>query len=94
MHLFKLAEWESNGKWHCGDIEDLANDSNVWWLPARMLGMSPAEYLKWVIETFKPDDVYYSKDVSFVGWSWTKQSNMRIYKNKLNALARQKNFII
>jgi len=93
-HLLKYEEWETSTGWKCGDLQDLGKGSNYWWLPARMLQMTPANYLKWVIENFKPDEVYHSDDYSLVGWSWKSQNKMRVFKNKLNALARQYNFMI
>ena len=94
-HILKYSEWEdSSGNWHCGDIEDLGKGSNLWWLPARMLGMTPAAYLEWVITNYKPDNVYYSDDASFVGWNWKSQTAMRKMKNDLNAKARTKGFMI
>lgn len=94
MALYKMTEWESNENWYCNNVSNLANNSGVWWLPARMMKISPAQYLKWVIDNFHPDTIYHSDDCSFIGWSWKKQSDMRIFKNKVNALARQENFMI
>ena len=94
MHLYKQTEWESNGYWHCNDVEDLGHGSGYWWLPARMLEMTPAEYLKWVIDNFHPDDVTHSQDCSYVGCRWKSQQDMRKFKNHINALARTHNFMI
>lgn len=94
-HLMRYTEWEgANGYWHCNDIEELGKGSGYWWFPARMLNMSPADYLKWVIDNFHPDKITHSEDCSFVGFGWKSQTQMRKYKNKINALARQHNFII
>ena len=94
-HLLKYTEWKGAGEdWYCNDVSDLGGISGVWWLPARMMKISPAEYMKWVIENFHPDTVYHSKDCSFVGWCWKSQNDMRKFKNKINALARQENFMI
>ena len=92
--LLKYDEWESTGYWHCNDTTDLGHGSSLWWLPAKMLNMTPAEYLKMVIEKFKPDDIYYSDDCSFVGWSWKSQTKMRVFKNWINAEARKHNYLI
>ena len=94
MHLYKMSEWESETGWHCNDVEDLGNGSGYWWLPARMLGITPAEYLKWVIDNYKPDRIVHSEDCSFVGWSWKVQAKERKFKNDINALARKHNFVI
>lgn len=95
MHILKLTEWQSaSGYWHCGDVEDLGNGSGFWWLPARMMDLAPAAYLKLVIEKYQPDNINHSDDCSYVGWSWKSQAKMRKFKNDINALARKKNFMI
>lgn len=93
-HLYKLTEWEDSSGWKCGDLEDLGNSSNLWYHPARMMNMTPAAYLKWVIVNYQPDNIYYSDDCSFVGWSWKDQSKERKFKNDMNALARKYNYYI
>ena len=94
-HLYKQTEWkDSCDYWHCNDVEDLANGSGYWWHPARMLGLTPAAYVKMVVENFKPDSVCHNEDCSFVGWSWKSQVQMRKYKNWVNAEARKRNFIV
>ena len=94
--LYKMSEWENNGRFHCGCVDDLAHDSGVWYLPCRFLDLTPAQYLEMVITKFKPDDFYYSmKDnTCFCSWSWSKQSDMRLFKNFINKKAREKNFQI
>ena len=59
-----------------------------------MMKISPAQYIKWVIDNFHPDDITHSEDCSFVGWSWKNQTDMRRFKNQINALARKENFMI
>ena len=93
-HLYRMTEWESPLGWHCGDVEDLGHGSNYWWLPAKMMGLTPAQYLKYVIDNYKPDSIRHSENFSYVGWSWKDQSAMRKFKNSMNALARKKNFMV
>lgn len=94
-HLMKYTEWEDNcGYWHCNDVEELGKGSGYWWHPARMMQITPAEYLKWVIDNFHPDKISYSDDCSYVGWRWRSQASMRLFKNRINALARKNNFRI
>jgi len=93
-HLFKMAEWQgSSGNWYCADTSDLEHDSGVWFLPARMLGISPADFLSKVINEYKPDSIYSNRE-GFVCFSWLKQSDMRRYKNWINKEARNRNFTI
>jgi hypothetical protein len=87
--IYKAEEWQDEvGNWHCGDTSHLARNSNAWYHGARILGIPPADFLKKIIKEFKPNNVYYSSDFSFVGWSWKSQSQMRKYKNWINAAAR------
>ena len=94
-HLYKLTEFQgSSGFWYASDIEDLGNGSGAWYLPARMLGITPAAWIKKVIDDFKPDNVFHSDSCDFIGFSWKSQAQMRVYKNWVNKVAREKQFFI
>ena len=41
---------------------------------------------------FQPDSIDGKKDGSFVGWAWKSQAKMRLYKNFINAKAREVNY--
>ena len=91
--LFELKEWQStSGMWHCGHTASFPKETQLWVVPARILGISPAEFLKILIDKYKPDDIFHNDDCTFVSWSWKSQSQMREYKNWMNAEARKKNF--
>ena len=93
--LLRYEEWQGiSGDWYCNDTSNLSQGSGYWWLPARMMKLSPAQYIQWVIDNFHPDAISHSKDCSYVGFSWKNQNEMRKFKNKINALARQENFMI
>jgi len=93
--LYKQTEWKSNERWHCNCVDNLAGGSGYWWHPARIMGISPAEFLKWLLsQDFKPDFISHNEDCSFVGWSWKNQTQMRKYKRFINKLAREKNYQI
>lgn len=93
--LYVQSEWQSpSGKWHCNCVEKLADNSGAWYLPARILGMTPADFIEYLINNFHPDHFIYDKEKCFCLWSWTKQSDMRKYKNFINAAARKVNFQI
>ena len=94
VHLMHFLEWQgASGVWYCGDTSDLGKGSGYWWLPARMLGITPAAYVEKIIKEFNPI-VYHNEDCSFVSFSWKSQSDMRRFKNWLNAEARSRNFMI
>lgn len=91
-HLYKATEWQSaSGKWFCNDIEELAGIGSLWWVPARMLNLTPAQYIEMLVKDFKPDYLKFDKILIF---SWNSQSNMRKYKNFINAEARKRKFIV
>ena len=95
MHIYHMEEWQDPiGYWHCNDTNDLAHNSGVWYLPARILNMSPAKYIEWVINTYKPDEVSFGTDATVVSFKWKSQSQMRAFKNFINKKAREKNFEI
>lgn len=93
--LLHYDEWQGgSGVWYCNDTSDLCSVRALWWAPARMMNISPAEYVKWLIENFKPDHVSYNEERDVLIYSWDKQSDMRAFKNRLNALARKYNYVI
>lgn len=96
--LYQMKEWESGvSGFHCGCLDDLSHNSNAWYLPARVLGISPAAFIKLLITEYKPDHVYYkfNEDGScFFGYSWDFQEHERKFKNYINKIAREKNFQI
>lgn len=92
--LYKMTEWQSpTGKWHCNCVDNLATNGGHWTHPARILGMPLAEYVEWVITNYHPI-VWHNEDCSLVFFSWEKQSDMRKYKNYINAAARKVNYQI
>lgn len=92
--LLKYVEWESNGSWLCNDTSDLCSVRAKWWAPARMLNISPAEYVQLLIDQFHPDRIKYFEEADVLVYSWKNINDMRKYKNWLNAQARKHNFII
>ena len=93
--LWKATEWQSEtGYWHCNCVDNLAGGSSNWYLPARILGISPADFLKMLINDFKPDDIFVDKEKCLVFFSWKSQTQMRKYKNWINKKARDVNFQI
>lgn len=94
-HLLRLTEWQDVlGNWHAVDTSDLSNGSAYWWLVPRMLNMDLVKYTKMLIEKYEVDKIYYSADKNVLSFFWKSQSKMRLYKNDMNAAARQANFFI
>lgn len=94
-HIYHVSEWQSpTGKWHCNDVEDLGNGSGYWWIPCRILGIKPTDFILLLKETFNASDFTYSEKSNVLLYSWEKQSDMRRYKNWINEMARKANAII
>lgn len=96
MHIMRYEEWELNGRWYCNDTSDIAHDSCMWWLPCRMLGIAPAAFVKLLVDKFHCNHIEWSDRPKngLLCYSWDKQSEMRQFKNWLNAEARKRNFKI
>lgn len=95
MHILKYVEWQSeSGLWFCNDTAALASWGSKWWAPARMLSISPAEFVQLLYDKFHPDMMQYSKETDTLIYAWKSQTQMRLFKNWLNAQARKYNFLV
>ena len=95
-HLYKMSEWiDSAGNCHCNDTSDLSGISGYWWVTARLLDMTPANFVKWLVETYQPDYVSLSKYNQLYYW-WNKEhyNKAHSYLLYINRISRQKNFIV
>ena len=92
--LLRYSEWGEPGAWYCNDVSDLCSVRALWWVPARMLGISPADYVQLLIEKFHPDSIKYFEDTNVLVYSWKNISDMRAFKNWINAEARKRNYIV
>ena len=93
--LYQMTDWESpSGIFYCEHTSSFPRNVQKWVVPARILGVTPADFLKLLIEKYQPDVIYHNEDCSFVSWGWRNKSKMKAYKNWMNAEARKKNFKI
>jgi len=93
--LYKMAEWQgATGLWYCNCVDALATNAGSWYAPARILGISPADFIKLVVGKYGADSVKYFPESGFFSYAWTNQAKMRAFKNDLNKAARAKNFQI
>lgn len=92
--LYRCEEWSAYGRYYCEHTGKHNWSTDLWVVPARILGMSADEFLRFLIKEFKPDHIFGRPDGSFVGWCWYTQAGMRKYKNFINAEARKKNFLV
>ena len=95
MHIYKVSEWQSaGGRWYCNDVEDLAGISGLWWVPARMLGISPANYVKMLIDTYSPDNISFNKNTLIFSWNKENYAKMHRYVLDINREARNRKFFV
>lgn len=94
-HLYKTTTWTSpTGREYCGDLSDLAHDSNAWWIPCRILGIAPDEFILLLKDRFNASDFYYDINKNFLSYSWENKVDAMNYKNFINKKAREANAII
>ena len=92
--LYRCEEWQINGIWYCQHTASFPKDVLMWVVPSRILNISPADFLKLLLEKYQPDRFYHNEDCSFCYWGWSDQSKMREYKRFINKKARERNFHI
>lgn len=92
-HIYKAEEWESAGFWHCGDVSRLSAGSNSWWYVPRMLKLSMEEYIYLLKDKFHATNFNYSAKYNVLSFSFKTQAECRKFKNYINKIAREKNFV-
>lgn len=92
--IYKMTEWYDStvGTWHCNDVSH-GYQYAVWWVVPRLLNISPANYVKLLIEDYHAEVTYF-KDEDVLIFQWRNQSDMRRFKNTINRIAREKQFYI
>jgi hypothetical protein len=94
-HLLKFEEWQDGcGNWCCNDVSDLGHDSGAWWHPCRLLKITPAEFVKLLVEVYHCSDIHFTTSRNVLMYSWKDQSQMRKFKNWLNAQARKTQYFV
>lgn len=95
MAIWQSDVWQgSSGKWYCNNTKNLGAGSGEWYLPARILDMTPAAFIEYLIKEFKPDYCYYDEDKNFFSYAWADYGNCNRWKLYINKVSRQKNFQI
>ena len=94
MHIYKAEEWQSpSGRWLCGDVSALAADSNYSWYPARILGISPENFVKMLIAEYHVEKICYLYKADVLVYWFSTLADCRKYKNHINKIAREKHFV-
>ena len=98
MHLYSATEWELNGVWHVNDVEDLAGMSGLWWIPCRILDISPLDYVKKLIDDFNAINIEYIHNEDFskdlLTFAFKKNSEAVKYRKFINQKAKDKQFYL
>ena len=93
-HILKLEEWESNGRWHCGDVSALAAGSNNWWNIPTLLNISYTDYIYLLKDKFHATNFHYKAKYNVLLFSFSSLADCRKFKNYINKIAREKKFVI
>ena len=91
-HVYKAEEWNSAGRWLCGDVSALAADSNDWTYPMQIFDLTPEKYVKLLIHAFNAD-VHYNPSANVLIFSFSTLADCRKFKNLVNKKAREKHFV-
>ena len=93
--LLRYEPWDDGcGNYAVNDCTDLKSIRGLWWVPARMLNISPADFVKLLVERFKVDKIKYFQEEDVLIYSWSSLQRARDFKNWLNAEARKRNFML
>jgi hypothetical protein len=90
-HLYRAEEFELNGRYFVNDTNIIDSSAPYWWVPCRILGISPADYVLLLKDKFHATKISYTTILHF---SFDTLEDARTYKNFINRKAREKNFII
>ena len=93
MRVYKMEEWKSgSGLYYCEDITLLGRtDININLIPMRILGLAPTDFIKMLIKDY---NAKIFRIGNFIGYSFENQSDMRRFKNKVNKISREKNYLV
>lgn len=95
-HLYKCTTFTGgSGREYVGDLSDLKNNSNAWWIPCRILGIAPVDFIIIMLkDTFNASDFHYNIKTNVLSYSWKNKDDAAKYKNFINKKAREVNAII
>jgi hypothetical protein len=94
--LYVASEFKSvSGDIHI-QCDDLVGTGRNWIEPARVLGIQPTELIMKLKTEYNAHITPYRKDgkINFIGYSWSNLADARRFKNYLNKIAREKNYMI
>ncbi len=93
-HILHYDEWQSNGRWLCGDTSSFVNKSNTWWYIPNLLGISSVDYIMLLKDKFHATYIRYKVEYDVLIFSFDTLADCRKFKNYINKVAREKKFYI
>jgi len=69
----------------------LSRKDQTWLIPCRILDISPAEYVKLLVNTYNTT-LHCNSGATFIGRYWKNQVDERKWRNFINKKAREKGF--
>ena len=94
-HLYKSTEWQdATGNWLVNDTTSMTSIAIKWWVPMRMLNLTPEDYIRLLKDKFHVNYMKYVKDADLLIFSFATQEDERKNKNWINKEARNRNYII
>lgn len=94
-HIYKCSEWKSgSGRWMCGDVEDLAQMSGAWWVPARVLNISLTDYILLLKNQYNATHMTYNKESNVLHFSFDNYADCHRYVLYINKVARNRKYYI
>ena len=94
-HVYRCTEWQdATGNWLVNDTTSMTSIAVKWWVPVRMLNLTPEDYIRLLKDKFHVNYMKYVKDADLLIFSFDTQEAARKYKNWINKEARNRNYII
>ena len=95
-HILRLEEFECAGWWYCTATKEIGKIGNKWYTIPFALKMSSYDFVDLLITKFKPDKISLKEGSlgSVLIYAWKKQSDMRVFKNWVNAQLRKVQFYV
>lgn len=94
--LYQLSEFKCANGWTCFCPDLLKLPHGAWHYPALVLDTSVKDYVYKLYKDYNAKIIPFFKNGKFewLAVFWDNQSDMRRFKNAVNAAARKKNFTI
>lgn len=95
MKQYKASQWQGgSGRWYVDCVDDLGGKSGLWWVPCRILGISPCDFVLLLKDKFNASHFSYRNDVLIYSWDKDQYADAHRWLLYLNKIAREKQIII